>query len=349
MDKRESEVIKGIAILFLLFLHLFGDPGDVEKLRNFLYIDGVPLTTYLSRITSAVYIFLFVSGYGLYKAYEKSRVLFRDNGRRILRLYIHYWIVMVLWLLCGALVTAGSHYWGDVRALISNATAYDTSWNFPAWFIAPYCVAALASPLWCKFVDRSPRTAAVVALAGGFLVLVFLFRVLYPFYVELPPYVMIPTRSLDFIAVMMIGAFFARKELFSRIKYFFSNRQFLLFVLLMIVMCVRASTSRIIFHREYMLTLIVLLVAVKWPKPISAFLEDMGRRSTTMWLCHAFFCYYFLKDLLYSLGHPAVVYVVLVGVSYLVAVLIDPLVARTGKIVFRTKNKEVKPDKTAVS
>lgn len=66
MNKQESAVLKGIAILFMLFLHLFHHPEEVNVLTNYIYIHDTPVTSYLVRLTDPVFLFLLISGYGLY-------------------------------------------------------------------------------------------------------------------------------------------------------------------------------------------------------------------------------------------------------------------------------------------
>ena len=69
MTKEQTTYIKGIAILMMLFLHLFNhwNPGEYSA---WLYIGELPLVNIIARACSPVGIFLMLSGYGLH--YETS-------------------------------------------------------------------------------------------------------------------------------------------------------------------------------------------------------------------------------------------------------------------------------------
>lgn len=66
MTKEYSVYLKGVAILMMVFLHLFNDLSADESLANLIVIGDVPLAYYISRMCNPVPFFLIVSGYGLY-------------------------------------------------------------------------------------------------------------------------------------------------------------------------------------------------------------------------------------------------------------------------------------------
>lgn len=95
MTKTDSQVIKGIAILFMLFLHLFNHMENVSLCENTLYIHNVPLAHWLTHATHPVGMFLIISGFGLFHAY---RWIDKNKWRRIIKLYTHWWIILSLFL-----------------------------------------------------------------------------------------------------------------------------------------------------------------------------------------------------------------------------------------------------------
>lgn len=68
MTKRDVEILKGIAILFMLFHHLFGSI-DRYSLYHFtgLIIDEGTTVIIAKDLKVCVSIFAFASGYGMYK------------------------------------------------------------------------------------------------------------------------------------------------------------------------------------------------------------------------------------------------------------------------------------------
>lgn len=74
MTLSESNQIKGIAILFILLMHLFNTYAYQNIYDPNLLINGTPLTFYISlNADCCVVLFLFCSGYGLYFSYKKQR------------------------------------------------------------------------------------------------------------------------------------------------------------------------------------------------------------------------------------------------------------------------------------
>lgn len=57
MEKEQSIIIKGIAILMLLFYHLFGIDNINELCKSFIYIKHLPLAHYLSNAAYPVSFF----------------------------------------------------------------------------------------------------------------------------------------------------------------------------------------------------------------------------------------------------------------------------------------------------
>ena len=69
MSKTYSQYLKGIAILMMVFLHLFMNQKTCMNLETPFTIDGIPLVYYITRMTNPVAFYLILSGYGLYSLY----------------------------------------------------------------------------------------------------------------------------------------------------------------------------------------------------------------------------------------------------------------------------------------
>lgn len=52
MSIRETTILKGVAILFMLYLHLFNQMANVNLCTTYLSIRGVPFVHLFSRCTS---------------------------------------------------------------------------------------------------------------------------------------------------------------------------------------------------------------------------------------------------------------------------------------------------------
>ena len=85
-SKDNSSALKGIAILFMIFAHLFNRLEFCNLSFPLLYIKGEPLIHYMIFAMNPVDFFITLSGYGLYYTFSQGR---KNNFKRILKLYIH--------------------------------------------------------------------------------------------------------------------------------------------------------------------------------------------------------------------------------------------------------------------
>ena len=72
MYKQETQIIKGIAILMMLVLHLFNN-GSANQLQHLLWIDNQPFLQILTRAANPIFFFCFCGGYGLYYTYQRGK------------------------------------------------------------------------------------------------------------------------------------------------------------------------------------------------------------------------------------------------------------------------------------
>lgn len=71
ISKDQAIRLKGVAILMMLFYHLFNRLSLLGQCDCFLYISNVPLLHWLSKASNPVWLYLFLSGYG-YSAKSKT-------------------------------------------------------------------------------------------------------------------------------------------------------------------------------------------------------------------------------------------------------------------------------------
>lgn len=97
LEKNETKRLQGIAILFMLGLHLFNRSEITNYYDVRIYLGGgVPLLTVISYIFDAcVPLYLFCSGYGLYIS-ERSGSNMQKRFQRVFKLLFRFWIVMIL-------------------------------------------------------------------------------------------------------------------------------------------------------------------------------------------------------------------------------------------------------------
>ncbi|MEH7464336.1 hypothetical protein V7166_20405 [Bacillus thuringiensis] len=76
ISKNDTKMLKGVAILFMLLLHLFCRKEVNGLYETFPVINGVPFVYYIRLFGDAcVPIYCFVSGYGLFMVHSKEHKL----------------------------------------------------------------------------------------------------------------------------------------------------------------------------------------------------------------------------------------------------------------------------------
>lgn len=64
-SKADTMAVKGVAILFMLFAHLFNRSQLIDLSTPLVYVGEQPLVSLLIFAMNPVHFFIFLSGYGL--------------------------------------------------------------------------------------------------------------------------------------------------------------------------------------------------------------------------------------------------------------------------------------------
>ena len=152
--------LKGIALLLLMWHHLFG----VEYLSGWSAITpGTGGASYVSGASGKIClaIFLFCSGYGLYKSYvakespSKTYIL-----KRLAKTLIPYWIVMIIAI--AYLLFAGrfepKYIFVNLFALLHSTDILYVTFS---WFIKLYVLLLLVLPL-VRLIERKWKKNAII-------------------------------------------------------------------------------------------------------------------------------------------------------------------------------------------
>lgn len=239
MNKETTIAIKGIAILLMLFLHLFNGDNSYS-LHNMFYIDDKPLSLILTRAANPVHFFLILGGYGLYCNYIKGQ----DNNRykRIYKLFRNYWIVLFFGVVC-AYAFKGIRFWDrSIFDIFVNVTALHTTWNGTCWFLFPYALLSVSYPIIFRFFGKF-KSWQILIVAYLLYYMATFCRSIYsemvltnnvnPLFTYSQLFVLYFEMSFPFI----IGAILKRERIVERIKglKFYYNKNLICFLLLLIL------------------------------------------------------------------------------------------------------------------
>lgn len=156
LTKNQTKQLQGIAILCMLGLHLF-NRSDISSFYDVsLYIGSVPLLTIISySFDACVPIYLFCSGYGLYKTYNKNHnTYFESNKKRVFQLLIRFWLILCITCLVGYLLGMKDVYPGSLLNFIENVLLIKSSYVGAFWFIQTYVLLVITSKYIFKVIEK---------------------------------------------------------------------------------------------------------------------------------------------------------------------------------------------------
>lgn len=163
ISQQKTQVLKGVMISMMVWLHLFNG-NHTELCSNLLYVGGVPFAKWLSGACGPVGFFLLFSGYGLAYTREYKILSAGKQAKRLSKLYIHYWMVLLLFIPLASLMHP-EQYPGSVKILLLNAIGLEYGYNLEMWFLFPYCLVSLCSPFLFRIMDYVGHSIWLIIVA----------------------------------------------------------------------------------------------------------------------------------------------------------------------------------------
>lgn len=297
MTKQQTTQIKGVAILMMLWLHLFSNYDTVEQCSNFLtFWNGDHLAYVLKKLCSMyVPIYVFLGGYGLTKTYTStisSQSASMNNGKRVLTLYVNFWIVFLLSYPIGCILNP-SLFLSDPFEIFANAIAFDNIFNGAWWFLFPYALITLASTKLIKFLKDANRNKIICYFVAA----IALFVVAYVRLENIDSHDFISLievniwRTSRMLLLFGIGIMFALHNVVERFPL--PQNNIILWVTLIALILLKLSLGAAsLLHPPFVLAMILIWCRLQHGKIITTFLTFMGKHSTNLWLTHDFFFAY---------------------------------------------------------
>lgn len=338
LTKKQTDITKGVAILFMILLHLFCTKEWIGLFNPIIMIDDIPLVYYLALFGDmCVAMYCFCSGYGLMMGYKSNEKTYgKKNILRLLKLYINFWIILIIFvLILGPILGKGAEYPGNFKTFILTFTAIDPTYNGAWWFLTTYII----------LVGLSPYINRIIIKYNPIIILVFSFIIYFLGYVQR---IMIPIiTDSDIINYLLrqialfgtsqfpyvVGYIFADKKLYSKINTIFNKLRFknLIAMSLIILMIIIHGFIQTLFVAVFTgIAFIVLFNLIDKPIWLNNILYFFSKYSTNMWLTHMFFYMIFFKKLVFAPKYPILIFlwliIICVITSYLINIIYKPIV-----------------------
>lgn len=316
LSKKQTNRLQSIAILMMLCLHLFNRPYE-EVFEPIFFIGAKPLTYYISLFCDAcVPVFAFVSGYGLFFKYEKAPTSYlKDNLLRIRKLYMNYWIILIIFVLFLGTLLNKEGYPGTVATFFYNFTGFYTTYNGAWWFLTTYILFVFTSSFWFWLLKKK------------YSLLLFMFLLLSYFlgaYLKIYKTEIFSNSFLSFLHrqtalyfftlfQFMLGAYAIKYKwntiISKRLKKIPNKNYLLLFGMLGLIF-LHALIPNIILAPFTALGFIFLFSQFKFSIN-SIFLkciDFLAPHTTNIWLIHMFFYLIYFETLIYSPKSPTLIF-----------------------------------------
>ncbi len=320
ISKDESFMLKGCAIFLMIALHLFGGTAEranmYESYYSLITIGSRPIYYYFFKIALiCTYFYMFLSGYGLYIAYIRSK----ENG--VKKSIWHRSASLIAKMLFVAILFYPFAYffpelkWNFTfpKCLLSLVGwGYNSQW----WFIRPYLAMLLLSPIIIPKYYKYPKTLISISIVIYILSAISYQVGIYKSGTLLGEIIQIGRLQLSFI----LGLFAAQSNLLYN-SSISQKKKTLLYSILGIagLIIFMAFFRRELFSPFVTLFFCIFMVRIKLFDSLNKVLILLGKESTTMWLIHPFICLYYGKNILLQLHYPILILIITIVISYILS------------------------------
>jgi hypothetical protein len=336
--KNDIKITKGVAILFMLLLHLFGRKEVNGIYETFPIINGVPLVYYIGLFGDAcVPMFCFASGYGLFVSISKAKgSIIKTNFVRILKLLINYWIVLIIFVAIGGIAGLSEMLPGSPTKFLLNFFVLSNSYNGAWWFVQTYIILVLlASPLF-KVIKK--YNSIILFLISGFIYLItYIQRIKHVIDFSdslaidmlVNAIVLVGTSQLPFI----VGAIFAKEKIYSKLHNKLNKLE------QKNSLCIGGILLLVIVHSLYESMIIAPITGIVFicffnlldkNLHFQNVLDFIGSHSTNLWLTHMFFYITIFPKLTFAPKYPILIFCWLIILclisSYFINLVYKPII-----------------------
>ena len=320
-SKKNTNIVKGIAILAMVFHHLNpNNPGIPLKMGEFSNLTLLFATT--GKVCVALLTLL--SGYGLTCSWEKRKIDFSKNiGRGILfslehyiQLLSMYWSVLLFAYICvyfyyGSIISVygieqkASLYLG--LDILGIAGLSDGPSIIGGWYLSAIVLLYFLFPVIYILVKKFKIFAVLV------------FYIPWIYYLIKNDYDMHTDWWLFYVYAFALGIYFAYNNTIVKASSFFANKKILVLCLLTLSVLIRAFVA---LPADGLVACAIILFAKVFINEVGVFgraLAYVGQNSANIWLLHVFITM-LLNDaaIIVNAGHYILRVVICLAISILI-------------------------------
>ena len=342
--KDDIKMIQGIAVMLMVFHHLFGFPDRIAVSYYAMFDFGfVHLETMLASFGRiCVAIFSFCSGYGLYKKNvklaQRTRWTLVDGYKEIFqsirKFYFRYWMVFAFFIPYG--FYKGIYEFVPLQ-FIKNVLGLACTYNKEWWYVYTYLRLLVVFPLlfYLTFIimNKQRQKSFFVANVG----VICLFTV--AAYVSTETVV----GFLSYFMAFYIGILAAAWNAFERLLKFIKKKTGALSWMVVLAVCILFAGIRVFITSkiDFLVAPVIIFCCIYWfhskwaVRPLKFLMTILGKYSQYIWLTHTFFAYYYFQKYLYSLTNSWIIFGVCLTICTCVGMVLETFLQKGIRVVNR--------------
>lgn len=337
LSSNDIQITKGLAILTMLFLHLFcGVSGKGFMGTPILLLpNGTPFLYYIGWLCAiCAPLFCVCNGYAHYKQGEigglKRKKVFKRYLKFMSCFALSVLVVSVFGLICGGAIP------GSLSNFILNLLALDYTYTSIWWYAWFYVCYVMLSPVFFKWINRVSLKWILLFVLVQFFIVEGLHKKIpemlagslyFKLYDHL--YYLFGARMLCYTAGMLLAKYsiftiFKSKMMHNSVMT--SNLGLIVSVILAsFLLCILKKGILLIFFAPIVFVWFNLLYKCKW---VNVSFEWLGKQSLYIWLLHPFICYStfpFLRNWLLSFKYSFLIILVLFFSCSIISVILNSI------------------------
>lgn len=347
LTKDNSKILQGIAILMMVYHHIFIDGNlwyinegtSLINIFNFINIGSASTAqmnlAWFCKICVAI--FAFTSGYGIFiqlenKTKEKIdlKTMYKYCFKRFLSFFKAYEICFLFFNICQMAMIGFDYFDYSLPTFLINLLGLRADYNGILWYVPVYYCMIFISPLVYIFLKKVDFKKFVMVLIGLLLVsslIAFIFFDIIDFLKGISTF--IQQYQTIYIFIFMEGMFCGRYQLIETI---YNKLNLFTGILLLAItyvgrtLLIRAPSDSL-FDLVFTLPFIISVIKIlSYTKYLRKFFGFIGKYSAYIWYSHAYFYSYLFFDLVQHSDMSLIVYLQVVIYSLACGIVFDNII-----------------------
>ena len=254
------------------------------------------------------------------------------GGKKSIKLYVSLWVLFLFFIPLCSLVKPDT-YPGEMTTVITNILAYTNTWHHTVWFVLPFVMVMMTYGLWMKYLKKK---TGVIAIGLLFLILYYAVAMLYGRkmdYIFSHRYILHCCRFVELLTPFAFGAIAQRlsnMELPVWAKPLYLQ---LSSIVLAVAMFAYSTMRGIPLYPVYCALFMIALANIRYGELFGMVLRVFGKYSMIIWLTHVYYFEVLLRNQLFQLKYPLLIFIAVTVISLVAAMLLDRVITPITKSI----------------